>query len=84
MGFNWGEYLEETGASAAPHTSFKHVRDPPDPSLFCLRREDGESAGRCQVQGDKGPEKGRGIQPGCLRSREAGVGGGGRAGATHR
>ncbi|KAM7236954.1 hypothetical protein CapIbe_011198 [Capra ibex] len=24
-GFNWGEYLEETGASAAPHTSFKHV-----------------------------------------------------------
>ncbi|XP_031300627.1 scm-like with four MBT domains protein 2 isoform X1 [Camelus dromedarius] len=25
VGFNWGEYLEETGASAAPHTSFKHV-----------------------------------------------------------
>ncbi|XP_032737524.1 scm-like with four MBT domains protein 2 [Lontra canadensis] len=25
IGFNWGEYLEETGASAAPHTSFKHV-----------------------------------------------------------
>ncbi|XP_059768098.1 scm-like with four MBT domains protein 2 isoform X1 [Balaenoptera ricei] len=24
-GFNWGEYLEETGTSAAPHTSFKHV-----------------------------------------------------------
>jgi hypothetical protein len=24
--FNWGEYLEETGARAAPHTSFKHVR----------------------------------------------------------
>ncbi|XP_066561192.1 scm-like with four MBT domains protein 2 isoform X1 [Amia ocellicauda] len=23
--FNWEEYLEETGASAAPHTSFKHV-----------------------------------------------------------
>ncbi|XP_078533231.1 scm-like with four MBT domains protein 2 isoform X2 [Lissotriton helveticus] len=23
--FNWDEYLEETGASAAPHTSFKHV-----------------------------------------------------------
>uniref|UniRef100_A0A5F8HDM2 Scm like with four mbt domains 2 n=1 Tax=Monodelphis domestica TaxID=13616 RepID=A0A5F8HDM2_MONDO len=23
--FNWGEYLEETGAVAAPHTSFKHV-----------------------------------------------------------
>ncbi|XP_044535603.1 scm-like with four MBT domains protein 2 [Gracilinanus agilis] len=23
--FNWGEYLEETGAIAAPHTSFKHV-----------------------------------------------------------
>uniref|UniRef100_A0A8C0ZQM5 Scm-like with four MBT domains protein 1 n=1 Tax=Castor canadensis TaxID=51338 RepID=A0A8C0ZQM5_CASCN len=23
--FNWGEYLEETGARAAPHTSFKHV-----------------------------------------------------------
>ncbi|XP_049737979.1 scm-like with four MBT domains protein 2 isoform X2 [Elephas maximus indicus] len=25
IGFNWGEYLEETGAIAAPHTSFKHV-----------------------------------------------------------
>ncbi|KAF7481046.1 Hypothetical predicted protein [Marmota monax] len=25
IGFNWGEYLEETGARAAPHTSFKHV-----------------------------------------------------------
>ncbi|KAK2507901.1 hypothetical protein MC885_000441 [Smutsia gigantea] len=25
IGFNWGEYLEETGASAAPHASFKHV-----------------------------------------------------------
>lgn len=25
-GFNWGEYLEETGASAAPHASFRHVR----------------------------------------------------------
>ncbi|KAF6372476.1 Scm like with four mbt domains 2 [Rhinolophus ferrumequinum] len=25
IGFNWGEYLEEMGASAAPHTSFKHV-----------------------------------------------------------
>ncbi|XP_004712682.1 scm-like with four MBT domains protein 2 [Echinops telfairi] len=25
LGFNWGDYLEETGASAAPHTSFKHV-----------------------------------------------------------
>ncbi|NWI33710.1 SMBT2 protein, partial [Sula dactylatra] len=24
--FNWDEFLEETGASAAPHTSFKHVR----------------------------------------------------------
>ncbi|XP_029471548.1 scm-like with four MBT domains protein 2 isoform X2 [Rhinatrema bivittatum] len=23
--FNWEEYLEETGANAAPHTSFKHV-----------------------------------------------------------
>uniref|UniRef100_A0A8D0G6W2 Scm like with four mbt domains 2 n=1 Tax=Sphenodon punctatus TaxID=8508 RepID=A0A8D0G6W2_SPHPU len=23
--FNWDEYLEETGASTAPHTSFKHV-----------------------------------------------------------
>ena len=27
--FNWEEYLEETGASAAPHTSFKHVSNPP-------------------------------------------------------
>ncbi|XP_077025585.1 scm-like with four MBT domains protein 2 isoform X2 [Tamandua tetradactyla] len=25
IGFNWGDYLEETGASAAPHVSFKHV-----------------------------------------------------------
>ncbi|XP_048193360.1 uncharacterized protein LOC125345183 [Perognathus longimembris pacificus] len=25
IGFNWGEYLEETGARAAPHASFKHV-----------------------------------------------------------
>uniref|UniRef100_A0A8D2L0N9 Scm like with four mbt domains 2 n=1 Tax=Varanus komodoensis TaxID=61221 RepID=A0A8D2L0N9_VARKO len=23
--FNWDEYLEESGSSAAPHTSFKHV-----------------------------------------------------------
>lgn len=23
--FNWEEYLEETGAEAAPHTTFKHV-----------------------------------------------------------
>lgn len=26
IGFNWGEYLEETGTSAAPHASFRHVR----------------------------------------------------------
>nr|XP_044990841.1 scm-like with four MBT domains protein 2 isoform X8 [Jaculus jaculus] len=25
MDFNWGEYLEETGARAAPHASFRHV-----------------------------------------------------------
>ncbi|XP_051977140.1 scm-like with four MBT domains protein 2 isoform X2 [Xyrauchen texanus] len=25
MDFNWEEYLEETGATAAPHTSFRHV-----------------------------------------------------------
>uniref|UniRef100_A0AAY4DZF6 SLED domain-containing protein n=1 Tax=Denticeps clupeoides TaxID=299321 RepID=A0AAY4DZF6_9TELE len=25
MGFNWEEFLEENGATAAPHTSFKHV-----------------------------------------------------------
>ncbi|XP_033617704.1 scm-like with four MBT domains protein 2 isoform X6 [Fukomys damarensis] len=25
IGFNWGDYLEETGMRAAPHTSFKHV-----------------------------------------------------------
>lgn len=24
--FNWEEYLEETGANVAPHTTFKHVR----------------------------------------------------------
>uniref|UniRef100_A0A8C5JR31 Scm like with four mbt domains 2 n=1 Tax=Junco hyemalis TaxID=40217 RepID=A0A8C5JR31_JUNHY len=29
--FNWDEFLEETGASAAPHTSFKHVCAPSDP-----------------------------------------------------
>ncbi|KAM9845693.1 scm-like with four MBT domains protein 2 isoform 2-T3 [Aulostomus maculatus] len=23
--FNWGEYMEETGAKAAPHTTFRHV-----------------------------------------------------------
>lgn len=23
--FNWEEYMEETGAAAAPHTAFKHV-----------------------------------------------------------
>lgn len=23
--FNWDEYLEDLGAAAAPHTSFKHV-----------------------------------------------------------
>lgn len=23
--FNWEEYLEETGAEAAPHTTFRHV-----------------------------------------------------------
>ncbi|KAM7367337.1 hypothetical protein PAMP_015246 [Pampus punctatissimus] len=22
--FNWEEYMEETGANAAPHTTFKH------------------------------------------------------------
>lgn len=25
--FNWEEYMEETGANAAPHTTFKHVSD---------------------------------------------------------
>lgn len=25
MEFNWDEYLEDTGAIAAPHGSFKHV-----------------------------------------------------------
>ena len=25
--FNWEEYLEETGATAAPHTAFKHVSE---------------------------------------------------------
>lgn len=25
--FNWEEYMEETGADAAPHTTFKHVSD---------------------------------------------------------
>lgn len=39
IGFNWGEYLEEMGASAAPHTSFKHVRS--TPSLSALHLEGG-------------------------------------------
>lgn len=25
--FNWEEFMEETGANAAPHTTFKHVSD---------------------------------------------------------
>lgn len=44
IGFNWGEYLEETGASAAPHTSFKHVRILP--SLSGLHLEGGR--GTCR------------------------------------
>lgn len=27
MEFNWDEYLEDTGATAAPHGSFKHVSE---------------------------------------------------------
>lgn len=60
-GFNWGEYLEETGASAAPHTSFKHVGDVPSWDL-CPRRGWGGSAGRCQTSGKKGKEKKREAQ----------------------
>lgn len=26
--FNWEEYMEEKGAIAAPHTTFKHVSAP--------------------------------------------------------
>lgn len=26
--FIWEEYMEETGAAAAPHTTFKHVWSP--------------------------------------------------------
>lgn len=44
IGFNWGEYLEETGASAAPHTSFKHVRS--TPSLSALNWEGGRRVSR--------------------------------------
>lgn len=29
--FNWEEYMEETGANAAPHTTFRHVSDLFDP-----------------------------------------------------
>lgn len=34
--FNWDEFLEETGASAAPHTSFKHVRASSEPWEHCM------------------------------------------------
>jgi len=39
MEFNWDEYLEDTGATAAPHGSFKHVSKGvcvylPSPILF--------------------------------------------------
>lgn len=55
IGFNWGEYLEETGASAAPHTSFKHVRDIPSLPIY-IRRVGGRFLGRCWTSG-KGIER---------------------------
>lgn len=35
--FNWDEFLEETGASAAPHTSFKHVCASSELCWHCAR-----------------------------------------------
>lgn len=34
--FNWEEYMEETGANAAPHTTFKHVSDLSPPHTLNL------------------------------------------------
>lgn len=56
IGFNWGEYLEETGASAAPHTSFKHVRILPSLSGLHLEgwegnlQEDAKPIGRKEMR----------------------------------
>lgn len=70
IGFNWGEYLEETGASAAPHASFRHVRM--DISPLCSARE-GWGGERCSRKrpdpSADGKEKGREIQPRLLRNR---------------
>ena len=55
-GFNWGEYLEETGASAAPHTSFKHVSDGDVPSSGFLL-----GCWGCQMRFVKGNEKERDL-----------------------
>lgn len=73
IGFNWGEYLEETGASAAPHTSFKHVRHP-----ACLSglhseggkghlQEDAEPLGRKGKSRQEFLEIKRGGQPAVRR-----------------
>ena len=66
-GFNWGEYLEETGTSAAPHTSFKHVGDLLSPSDLFAGVGRG-SSGRCQTYWKKGNEKKREIWPRFLRN----------------
>lgn len=68
IGFNWGEYLEETGASAAPHTSFKHVGDLPSLSGL-LGAVGGESAGRCRQPIRRKEGKGKEI-PRFLRHKE--------------
>ena len=65
IGFNWGEYLEETGASAAPHTSFKHVRNTPVSFWSAFGGAGGASAGRCRSFGEK-----REIEAGFLRHQK--------------
>lgn len=38
--FNWEEYMEETGADAAPHTTFKHVSIWSSPHTLILSNVD--------------------------------------------
>lgn len=70
IGFNWGEYLEETGTSAAPHASFRHVRTDPPP-LRSAREGWGGRRGSKQRPDPSadGKEKGREMQPRLLRNR---------------
>lgn len=40
-GFSWGDYLEETGTRAAPHSSFRHVCQALNSLLACGREGEG-------------------------------------------